>query len=155
MAHRGRLFPVNFRRDFNQGGDISNVNAIAESYRIVIHTGVVPAQPIDGTVWIVTPTAMENPVYLKWLSERRLFQGFHLQLSVFCGFPNNPDTVLQAQFRFDTTERGRAAEWNLGFPGSYTAPFILGPGASTGVVDPAVFPRGGQFQNSLATPVGY
>jgi hypothetical protein len=155
MAHRGRHFPVNFRRDFNQNCDISNVNAAAETYRVVVHSGVLPPYPIDGTVFICTPTVSPASAELRWLSELKFVGGFNWQLLGILIFPFVPDTKLSFSWTMLRIGRGSVAQWFYHSP-SYNDPFTFESGfAKTVNVDAGVFPRGAFFENSTTTPVGY
>jgi len=155
MAHRGRPYPVDFRRDYNQNCDVSIPRPNAARYRVVIHSGVVPTYPIDGTVF-VPERAVYIPVnLLKWTSARVTVGGFQWWVEIDQIFPFLPDTKRTALLTLFRSDRSNVASWAYRAP-SYDDPLqFISTEANTSGLDPFVFPRGGSFQNSTTTPIGY
>jgi hypothetical protein len=155
MAHRGRRYPVHFRRDWNQNGDISNAFAIAENYRLVLHLGPGVGGPLEGAVFVLTGTTMPNTATLQWRSENRrlgTFDYFVIQQSVF---GNLPDTILESFGDLYTVQRGHAAGWRF-CANSRLEPFKYDPPAGATVVyDTVTVPATAKIEYSRTTPIGY
>ena len=155
MAHRGRRYPVAFRRDWNQKSDISNPAAHALHWRVTVRSGVSPPYGVDGSVFVCGPDVYVSPNELRWQSPVQHVSGFDWRLTVFATYPFIPDTKLTGQWQLERMDRGRVAFWVNHSP-SYLDPWSFESGfAKTLQLDGIVFPRGGFFENSVTTPVGH
>lgn len=155
MAHRGRFFPVNFRRDFNANCDISSTTALAQAYTIELHSGTVPPYAVDGAVFVLNPTDPPSADALEWLSDVSVIAGHEYQLRLFVQIVQTVDVLLRATWRLskddfvvsqwrgvdksrvDPLERGTLLTWQVDF------------------TDFGAFPNGANFNFSHSGPVGY
>jgi len=155
MAHRGRSYPVDFRRDFNFNGDVSVASPNPDRWRIVIHSGVTPPYPVDGAVFTCVPAGFVPPDQYTWLSPQQLISGLHYFVRVLHNFPALPDTIRRGTFQLETAERALVAAWDNRL-NSRTEPYaFVSSEAHTFFRDSGLFPRGGTFQLSSTSPVGY
>jgi hypothetical protein len=155
MAHRGRRYPVHFRRDWNQNSDISNPFVLAESYRLVLHTGPSGSSILDGAVFVLTPTTTFSIAVLQWLSSNRHLGGFDYYVIQQSVFGNLPDTILESFADLYTVQRGHAAGWRF-CANSRTEPFKYDPAnGATVIYDPVTCPATAKLEYSRTTPIGY
>lgn len=155
MAHRGKYFPVNFRRDFNANCDIRSTTALAQAYTTTLHSGTSPGYDVDGAVFVLNPADPPGPDALEWLSGVSVIADHEWQLRLFVQIIRTVDVLLRATWRlskddfvvsqwrgvdssrFDPLERGTLLTWQVDF------------------TDFGAFPQGANFNNSIAGPVGY
>jgi len=155
MAHRGKHYPVDFRRDFNLNGDISVPSPNPHRWRVTIHSGVIPPYPVDGAVFICVPVGFVPPDQYTWISPKQVIGGLHYFVRVLHNFFFLPDTIRNGSFQLETDERALVAAWRNNH-GSRTEPFAyISSEASTFFRDTVLFSRGGSFQLSATDPVGY
>lgn len=155
MAHRGRPYPVAFRRDFNQYSNIANGHAFPLKWHVVVHSGVVPVYPLDGSVWVCGPDVYIPDGLLQWSAPVQHIAGVDYQLRVQLLYTNLPDSLLVAHFLFVTNPTGYGFYWIPREP-VRDDPFSFVSGeARTFDLDHTLYPRGGFFQNSNWAAVGY
>src|SRR6476619_3563545 len=111
MAHRGRLYPVNFRRDFNQGSDVSNTRSLAHDYQITLDSNTSRGYPVDGQSFVCSPTVSPDVRDLRWLSDVRHLGNFDWQLSIRARLIDVPDTRLQSFMELARLDVGPVARW--------------------------------------------
>jgi len=155
MAHRGRLYPVAFRRDFNYNSDISNVSTLAREYLITLKSGVIPPYVVDGATFHLTPLPQPDAATLAWGQTDVDIGDFLWSIRLRVDFPELPDSWLRATwflFKFEFL----VSSWR-GVPKSRDNPLDAGNLLTQAVLftDFATFPLGANFNFSLATPAGY
>lgn len=155
MAHRGRFYPVHFRRDFNANCDIRSISAFAKKYAIRLHSGTSPGYVVDGEQFILQEIAGPDASTIAWLSPSRTIGIWDWQLRLLVSFPHLPDALLQATWflyrdvivvsswrpiefdRFNPLESNTQLTWQVLF------------------TDFTTFDRGANFNFSTLNAVGY
>jgi len=155
MAHRGHAYPVNFRRDWNFNGDISIASPIPDRWRVVIHSGITPPYPIDGSVFICLPIGFLPPDILQWQSAVQTIGGFQWQLTAQDFFFGLPDTNRIASWQLQRADKGLVAAWRPRHEDRRDPFAFVSSEASTFFLDTSVFTHGGHFHASSTDPVGY
>jgi hypothetical protein len=155
MAHRGKDWPVVFRRDFNLNSQTYR-HGLANRYDVGTQAFTFPDYPeLQNTVWDCGPGTLEPPARLAWLSNVRVLAG------------------RSWQFRFYGTLSGAALEfftpsWELWLNGAKILAYALrapdhnsdvpinGLGGSITFQDPTKFPHGpGSVGFVTVSPVHY
>ncbi len=155
MAHRGKFFPVNFRRDFNANCDIRSTTALAQAYSVDLHSGVEPPYPVDGTHWIVRSIDQPNPSTVAWLSDLSDISGQTYQLRLWVEIIEPVGCILRVTW-FLFKNDFLASSWRPN-AGDRFDPFQshFQPSWQVLFTDFATFPRGANFNFSSSGPTGY
>jgi len=83
MAHRGKTWPVVFRRDFNLNVQTYR-HGLAEKYRVELPVFTFPDYPeLRNTQWTCGPGALEAPQSLAWLSVVTTLAGRNWQIRFY------------------------------------------------------------------------
>jgi hypothetical protein len=155
MAHKGRLYPVAFRRDFNFHCDIRSTTTLPLHWRATLHSFVVPPYPIDGSIFVCGGDVFIPPDKLRWQSAVQPVGGFDWRLTAILQFVQLPDTILKSHWELERLDKGLVAAWETS-PPDYFNPFgFSGLFAKTLFNDFTVFPHGSFFYNSSTSAVGY
>jgi hypothetical protein len=155
MAHKGRHYPVAFRRDFNYRSDVSSTTAFPRHWTVVLHSGAVPVYPIDGATFVCGGDMFVAPDELRWESPVQHVAGFNWQLTALLQFFQLPDSILTAHWQLQRLDKGLVSSW-VTSPPDYFNPFgFSGVFARTLFNDFTVFPRGSFFYFSSTNPTGY
>lgn len=155
MAHRGRFFPVHFRRDFNRDTNAGLFTSFAQAYNVVLNSGVVPGYIVDGERFRVQEIAGPNPSTIAWLSPSRTIGIWDWQLRLLVSFWQLPDTQLQPTWIL-YRDAIMVSSWRpILF--SYNDPIRKPPFLPGQVLftDETTFERGADFNNSLVSPAEY
>lgn len=155
MAHRGRLYPVAFRRDFNFQCNVQSTTAFPKVWDVVLHSGVAPGYIVDGERFICQEIIGPNPATITWLSPARTIGIWFWQLRVNLSFWALPDSDLQSTWilQRDAIDVSRwrrihSDRFNpIGFP--------IGLYSEVLFTDTTTFDRGADFNHSLTNPQGY
>lgn len=155
MAHRGKFFPVNFRRDFNANCDIRSTTALAQAYTIELHSGTSPGYAVDGSVFVLNPTDQPSPDALEWLSGVSVIAGHEYQLRLFVQIVQTVDVLLRATWRLSKDDFV-VSQWR-GVDSSRFDPLAKGTIGTWQVdfTDFGAFPQGANFNFSHSSAVGY
>lgn len=155
MAHKGRLYPVHFRRDFNFQCDVSSLRVLPKVWTNTLSSGEFVPYIIDGRTFVCQEVAGPDDHTIAWLSPAAMYGIWLWQLRLHVSFWQLPDSDLQATWilqrdaidvarwrgvqsdRYDPVNPGRLISWQQ--------PFL----------DFTTFPHGGNFNNSRFGPVGY
>lgn len=155
MAHRGRFFPVHFRRDFNRDTNAGAFTALAQAYNVVLNSGVVPGYLVDGERFRCQEIAGPDPATLAWLSPARDIGIWFWQLRIHVSFWTLPDTQLRSTW-FLERDAIVVSSWRP-IPTSYDDPIRKPPFLPGQVLftDETTFEHGADFNNSIVTPAEY
>lgn len=155
MAHRGKYYPVNFRRDFNHNANIASTSALPECWRNDIRDFDPPQAPAGHTFIACPDPALPGMPVLGWISDWATVAGHEWRVRLQCDFPSLPDTLLRGRLFMDRRDVGLVAIWKRGDPDYFDAfNFNIFTQALL-YWDPAVFTRAPQFQSSILSAVGY
>lgn len=95
MAHRGRLYPVHFRRDFNPNTSAKTPGAWPKGWRTTLHSGVAPPYIVDGHTFDLQEIAGPNVSTIAWLSPAVMLGLWLWQVRFHISFWQLPDTPTQ------------------------------------------------------------
>lgn len=155
MAHRGKYWPVHFRRDFNWNCDIRSLTAFPRDWTIIFNSHTSPGYLIDGERFILTEIEGPNPSTIAWLSASRTIGIWDWQVRLFVRFINLPDSVLQSEWIL-YRDVIIVARWRRIFSDRFD-PVTGGNPLTyqTLFVDVTTFPVGADFNYSTMHPTGY
>lgn len=155
MAHKGRKYPVDFRRDWNRNADISITSPNPDRWHVVLHSGVTPPYPIDGSVFVCLPVGFTPPDEIVWRSAVQSIGGFQWWLDAHDQFIALPDANRVALWQLHRLDKDLVAAWHPRLPDRSDPWRFISTEANTIFTDTTVFPRGQFFYNSSTSPVGY
>src|SRR5215471_17371132 len=125
MAHRGRRYPVHFRRDYNQGGNIAAPWVLAENYHVPLFS-IYPFPPAPvGTDFVCPGQPVSGVSDPTWLSDPVANSGHLWQLRITVYFSALPDSILRSRLELSRLDVGLVLQWRNG-EGSYSNPFDNG-----------------------------
>lgn len=155
MAHRGRFYPVAFRRDFNARCDISSTTALADSYEITLHSGVIPPYGVEGFLFFLDQLPMPDNHTLAWGCTDVEVADELWSIRLRVEFSELPDTILLGTY-YLFRSGFLCSSWRPVPDGDRFNP--LGPATLHSEVlytDFGTFPNGANFNFSRAIAHGY
>jgi len=155
MAHRGKFYPVAFRRDFNFNCDIRSISTLADSYEITLHSGVAPAYGVEGFLFFLSQLPQPDERTLAWGCTDIEVDDELWSLRLRVEFLNPPECILRSTwFLFRSAFLASSWRGNAGDrfdPLSGNSPL----GWQVLFTDFATFPSGANFNNSVHRAHGY
>lgn len=155
MAHRGKLFPVHFRRDFSANANIQNPGVLAEGYDIILQGDNTVPSVVNGHLFHLSPVDQPDPASIQWRSETELLGGQDWDVILRVTIVQTVDVLLKAVW-FLFRNEFLASSWQS-VPANRLFPVQRGPAAFGQVLFTAgdVFPHGANFNFSDWHPTGY
>lgn len=155
MAHRGRLYPVHFRRDFNRNCSIAGTAGFAKAYAVTLHSGTLPAYIVDNERFECVEVAGPDNATIQWLSPARTIGINFWQLRILVSFWQLPDSQLQSTWILER-DAIVVSKWRP-VPFSYDEPLRKRPFLPGQVLftDETTFERGADFNASTYVAIGY
>lgn len=155
MAHRGKYYPVAFRRDFNFNCDIRSTTALADSYEITLHSGVTPPYGVEGFLFFLSTLPMPDERTLAWGCTDVEVDDELWSIRLRVEFSALPEAWLTATW-FLFRSGFLCSSWR-GVPRSRENPLDAGNLITQQVLftDFSTFPSGADFNHSRTVAHGY
>jgi hypothetical protein len=155
MAHRGRLYPVHFRRDFNHNADIRSTTTLAATYVTTLKSGLVPPTIVDGHTFRLQDIAGPDDATVAWLSPLQHIGLWDWQCRLWVRIVRTVDVLLEATW-FLERDGILASSWR-GVAADRFDPLASGNPLTWRVLftNTAIFPIPPNFNYSVKSAEGY